>query len=44
VMGTHGRSGLDRHRIGSVTEKVVRLSEAPVLILRLPAVFAGGSP
>lgn len=31
VMGTHGRSGLDRFLIGSVTEKVVRLVEVPVL-------------
>lgn len=31
VMGTHGRSGLDRLLLGSVTEKVVRLAEMPVL-------------
>ncbi|MFB6159184.1 MAG: universal stress protein [Candidatus Nanohalobium sp.] len=31
VMGTHGRSGLDRILLGSVTEKVVRTSEIPVL-------------
>lgn len=31
VMGTHGRSGLVRCLIGSVTEKVVRLAEMPVL-------------
>ncbi|USZ69807.1 universal stress protein (plasmid) [Halorussus salilacus] len=31
VMGTHGRSGMDRHLIGSVTEKVVRQSDVPVL-------------
>jgi nucleotide-binding universal stress UspA family protein len=31
VMGTHGRTGLDRYLLGSVTEKVVRLSEVPVL-------------
>jgi len=31
VMGTHGRSGLERFLIGSVTEKVVRLAEMPVL-------------
>ncbi|MCU4742077.1 universal stress protein [Halobacteria archaeon AArc-m2/3/4] len=34
VMGTHGRSGLDRYLLGSVTEKVVRLSDAPVLTVR----------
>jgi len=33
VMATHGRSGLDRWRMGSVTEKVVRHSEAPVLVI-----------
>jgi nucleotide-binding universal stress UspA family protein len=31
VMGTHGRSGLERLILGSVTERVVRTSETPVL-------------
>ncbi|QZY00271.1 universal stress protein [Halobaculum rubrum] len=31
VMGTHGRTGLNRYLIGSVTERVVRLSDTPVL-------------
>ncbi len=31
VMGTHGRTGLERYLIGSVTEKVVRLADVPVL-------------
>jgi nucleotide-binding universal stress UspA family protein len=31
VMGTHGRRGLPRALLGSVTEKVVRLSPVPVL-------------
>ncbi|SEO21432.1 Nucleotide-binding universal stress protein, UspA family [Halogranum amylolyticum] len=31
VMGTHGRSGLSRALLGSVTEQVVRESSAPVL-------------
>lgn len=35
VMGTHGRTGLDRYLIGSVTEKVVRTSDVPVLTVRL---------
>lgn len=35
VMGTHGRTGLDRYLVGSVTEKVVRLSDVPVLTTRL---------
>lgn len=30
-MATHGRSGIDRMLIGSVTEKVTRKSEVPVL-------------
>jgi len=34
VMGTHGRTGLERYLIGSVTEKVVRLSNVPVLTVR----------
>lgn len=34
VMGTHGRTGLDRYLLGSVTEKIVRLSDAPVLTVR----------
>lgn len=37
VMGTHGRTGLNRYLLGSVTEKVVRLSETPVLTVRLPS-------
>lgn len=35
VMGTHGRKGLDRYLLGSVTEKVVRLSTVPVLTVRM---------
>ncbi|QCC51790.1 universal stress protein [Halapricum salinum] len=34
VMGTHGRTGLDRYLLGSVTEKVVRLSDVPVMTVR----------
>ncbi len=34
VMGTHGRTGLNRYLLGSVTEKVVRASETPVLTVR----------
>jgi nucleotide-binding universal stress UspA family protein len=37
VMGTHGRSGLDRFLIGSVTEKVVRSADVPVLTVRIAA-------
>jgi nucleotide-binding universal stress UspA family protein len=35
VMATHGRRGLDRYLLGSVTEKVVRASTAPVLTVRI---------
>jgi len=35
VMGTHGKSGLDRLLLGSVTEKVVRASKVPVLTVRM---------
>ena len=31
VMGTHGRTGLDRYLLGSVTERVVRSTDIPVL-------------
>ncbi|MFO7834368.1 MAG: universal stress protein [Halohasta sp.] len=36
VMGTHGRTGLDRYLLGSVTERVVRTSETPVLTVHPP--------
>jgi nucleotide-binding universal stress UspA family protein len=35
VMPTHGREGLSRHLLGSVSEKVVRLSAVPVLTVRM---------
>ena len=35
VMGTHGRSGLDCYLLGSVTERVVRTADAPVLTVRM---------
>ncbi len=35
VMGTHGRSGLDRYLLGSVTERVVRGAKVPVLTVRM---------
>ena len=34
IMGTHGRTGLDRVVVGSVTERVVRRSPVPVLTVR----------
>ncbi|ESS05472.1 MAG: universal stress protein UspA related nucleotide-binding protein [uncultured archaeon A07HB70] len=33
-MGTHGRTGLERHLIGSVTERTVRTSDVPALTVR----------
>ncbi|KTG19472.1 universal stress protein [Haloferax profundi] len=34
VMATHGRTGLEHAILGSTTERVVRLSEVPVLTVR----------
>ena len=34
VMGTLGKTGLDRFLLGSVAEKVVRNSKVPVLVVR----------
>ena len=34
VVGTHGRSGLDRIILGSVAERVVRIAPCPVLVVR----------
>lgn len=36
VMGTHGRTGLKHLLLGSVAERVVRSSKAPVLTIRAP--------
>jgi len=36
VMGTHGRTGLERLLMGSIAEKVVRLAPCPILITKLP--------
>jgi len=36
VMGTHGRSGLQHLLVGSVTERIVRMSKKPVLSIRHP--------
>ena len=34
VMGTHGRTGVERYLLGSVAEKVVRLADVPVVTVR----------
>jgi nucleotide-binding universal stress UspA family protein len=36
VMGTHGRTGLDRLLMGSVAEKVMREAQCSVLVVKLP--------
>lgn len=36
VAGSHGRRGLDRFVLGSVSEEIVRLSPVPVLVARVP--------
>lgn len=43
VMGTHGRTGLDHYLVGSVAEKVVRTSPAPVLTVGLDEDSADGT-
>lgn len=35
VMGTHGRTGVERFLLGSITEKVVRTAQVPVLTVRM---------
>ncbi|AEM56978.1 universal stress protein [Haloarcula hispanica N601] len=36
VIGTHGRTGIDRYLLGSVAEKLVRTSPVPVMTVRAP--------
>jgi nucleotide-binding universal stress UspA family protein len=43
ILGTHGRSGFERLFLGSVTEKVLRSTRVPVLIIP-PPVREPGSP
>jgi nucleotide-binding universal stress UspA family protein len=38
VMSTHGRTGLRRWLLGSVTEKVVRAADRPLLVVRSAAI------
>jgi nucleotide-binding universal stress UspA family protein len=35
VMGTHGRTGAERARLGSTTERVIALADVPVMAVRL---------
>lgn len=40
VMATHGRSGFERWKLGSITERVVRHSPVPVTVIpKLPAAW-----
>jgi nucleotide-binding universal stress UspA family protein len=36
IIGTHGRTGLNRLLLGSVTERVIRFAPCPVLTVRKP--------
>jgi len=44
VMGTHGRTGLERLLMGSVAEKVLRESSCSVLVVKLPRALHVGEP
>ncbi len=44
VMGTHGASGFERLMLGSVTEKVLRKANCPVLVVPRRADAPGGKP
>ncbi|MBE0481407.1 MAG: universal stress protein [Dehalococcoidia bacterium] len=41
IIATHGRSGIARWALGSVADRVVRLSCAPVFMVRPPGCVAG---
>jgi nucleotide-binding universal stress UspA family protein len=43
VMGTHGRTGVNRLLLGSVTERVVRQAPCPVLTVRAPEAARKGA-
>jgi nucleotide-binding universal stress UspA family protein len=44
VLGTHGRTGLDRLLLGSVAEKVLRKAPCPVLTVKAPPGTQEGGP
>jgi universal stress protein A len=44
VMASHGRTGLSRLLMGSVTEAVMRRARCPVLIVKSPFPFADSIP
>jgi nucleotide-binding universal stress UspA family protein len=35
VVGTHGRTGLDRLLMGSVAERVIGFADCPVLVVKI---------
>ncbi len=37
VLGTHGRTGLDRLLMGSIAESIIRRCPCPVLVIKYPA-------
>ena len=44
VMGTHGRTGLDRMLMGSVAEEVLRRARCPVLAVKDPSAWRTQEP
>jgi nucleotide-binding universal stress UspA family protein len=44
ILGTHGRTGLDRLLMGSVAEQVVRQASCPVLTVSTPLATAAPGP
>jgi nucleotide-binding universal stress UspA family protein len=44
ALGTHGRSGLERWALGSVAERVLRSTEVPLLLVRMPAPKSAAKP
>jgi nucleotide-binding universal stress UspA family protein len=44
VLGTHGRTGLERLLMGSVAEKVLRGAPCSVLVVKMPRPVPGSEP
>ncbi len=44
AMSTHGRSGVSRWMFGSVAEKVLRGTNKPILLVRVPGISKTGLP
>jgi nucleotide-binding universal stress UspA family protein len=44
VMSTHGRSGLSRWALGSVTDRVLHLAEVPIIVLPRSNAFQSARP